>query len=209
MSRDQPSPQPALTPSNALSSGGLTSLAADGRASVGAHYVRALFGSPAAEAWALGLFLRSMQFEVVVMRFYLALTGALVAAIGCSTPTEVISGVSLTVDSLAVSADGRILTYRYAVTNVGPDSVWAQACGGVIQPSVAVLRGGQQVDRYEGGICQFLSGLVAIAPGGQYANYGSVPLSLGDRFQPYLMVGTHRSGEGRAREVRGPEFGSP
>ncbi len=142
------------------------------------------------------------------MRFHFALTGMLFAAIGCSTPTEAISDVSLTVDSLTVSADGRFLNYRYAVTNAGPDSVWAQACGGVIRPHVAVLRGGQQVDRYDGTLClaNVQSGPAAIAPGGLYMNYGFVQLSLGDRFQPYLMVGTLRSGQGRVREVRGPEF---
>lgn len=144
------------------------------------------------------------------MRCRLALAGALFAASGCAAPTEPRFRVSLTVDNLAVSADGRFLGYRYAVTNGGPDSVWAQACGGVIRPHVAILRGGRQVDRYDGTLCppSVQGGLVAIGPGGQYTNDGVVQLSLGESFRPYLLVGTLRAGQGRAREVRGPEFGS-
>lgn len=139
----------------------------------------------------------------------LTMTGfALILLCACSAPTEIAPGVSLVIDQVAPSADGRRITYEYSITNASADSVWIPACGGVIRPDVAVMLRGQLTDTYSGSRCtaNLDNGPAPIAPGAQYVGQSEVQSLSGASFVPFVVVSLVRTLRGSARKVTGGMF---
>ena len=132
------------------------------------------------------------------------------ALCACSTPTETVPDVSLAIDQVARTADGRFLGFQYTITNASSDSVWIPACGGVIRPDVGVRVGGRVTDTYSGSVCQanVYMGPASIAPGVSYRGESSVQIASGATFVPSVTVSLSRSLSGPARRVSGTAFGA-
>ena len=136
----------------------------------------------------------------------LLLLGALGA---CSAPTEAVPSVSLTIDHVAKTGDGRFLGFQYTITNASQSSVWLPACGGVIRPDVAVRVGGRVTDNYSGSLClaDVYMGPASIAPGASYRGESSVQVATGATFIPSIAVSLSETMSASVWRVRGAAFG--